>query len=175
MSRSTSGPRSKQGVVEPETIQAHFGWLASQRNTDPMPVACPKCGSRNLRYAHFRSFSERWKSWIGIRPLRCRDCRLRFVERTWRFSNLVYARCPQCWRMDLSSWSERDFHVTFGMRVLLAFGGTPYRCEYCRRNFVSFRKRKERFSFKRWKRLSEERKARQQQQRQQWSGNQGAG
>jgi hypothetical protein len=110
-----------------------------------MSLTCPNCNSRNLRYSRIRSFSERWWSYIGIRPLRCRDCYLRFIERTWRLRAARFARCPRCWRTDLSRWSTADYYVPWTTTLLLALGGNPYRCEYCRVNFVSFRKRKERY------------------------------
>ncbi len=47
--------------------------------------------------------------------------------------------------MDLSRWSKNNYRVTFWKNVLLLLGGHPYRCEYCRVNFVSFRRRKERY------------------------------
>jgi hypothetical protein len=115
-----------------------------------MPIACPKCGSRDLRYSRFHDFAERLWVWLGIRPLRCRDCRFRFIDRTWRLSHLKYARCPRCWRMDLSLWSEKDAHISAFAATRLSLGAKPYRCEYCRLNFVSFRQRHERFNFKRW-------------------------
>jgi hypothetical protein len=110
-----------------------------------MSVICPKCGSRNLRYAHLRSGSERLWSLLGIRPLRCRSCYCRFIERTWRISAMRYARCPRCWRMDLSRWSRNDYRVSFFTGLMLSLGANPYRCEYCRTNFVSFRRRKEKY------------------------------
>jgi hypothetical protein len=110
-----------------------------------MSLVCPKCGSRNLRYSRLRTFSERCGSWFGVRPLRCRECYLRFIERTWRLSSMKYARCPRCWRMDLSRWSTKDYYTKFLTRLLLRLGANPYRCEYCRVNFISFRKRKERY------------------------------
>jgi len=116
-----------------------------------MPVRCPFCGSRNLRYAHRRDLSERFWSLIGVRPLRCRDCHKRFVDRTWRLSSIRYARCPNCWRTDLNTWSLEDHRASTGQALLLRMGARPYRCEYCRINFVSFRKRLESFSFRRWR------------------------
>ncbi len=98
-----------------------------------------------MRYSRLRSVSERCWSWFGIRPLRCRDCRMRFLERTWRIMNMRYARCPLCWRMDLARWSENDYHVPLVKKILLRIGAKPYRCAYCRVNFVSFRRRLHRF------------------------------
>lgn len=110
-----------------------------------MPLSCPNCSSRNLRYARIRSFPERVWACLGIRPLRCRDCRLRFIERTWRLRTARFARCPRCWRMDLGRWSPDDYRTGPGTRLLLALGAHPYRCAYCRTNFVSFRHRKEHY------------------------------
>ena len=54
--------------------------------------------------------------------------------------------------MDLNSWSGKTYEPTFWMRLLISFGAKRWRCEYCRKNFVDFRPRKEVFSFKRWER-----------------------
>jgi hypothetical protein len=107
-----------------------------------MVPKCPGCGGRNLRYAHLRSPSEKIARLAGIRPLRCRDCRQRFVHRTWHLSNLSQARCPTCMGAELTCWSPNHYHVSFGKGLLLFLGAHPYRCERCRCNFVSFRKRK---------------------------------
>ena len=107
-----------------------------------MTPECPSCGSRDLRYAHLRSPSEKIAHLAGFRPLRCRDCRHRFVYRTWKLSDLPHARCPKCLGAELTNWSPSHYHVTFWRGVLLFFGAHPYRCERCRCNFVSFRKRK---------------------------------
>lgn len=111
---------------------------------DRMVPKCPSCGSRNLRYAYLRNPSEKIAKLAGVRPLRCRDCRQRFVHRTWNLSNLSQARCPTCMGADLTTWSPVHYHVSFGRGLLLFFGAHPYRCERCRCNFVSFRKRKRR-------------------------------
>jgi hypothetical protein len=65
---------------------------------------------------------------------------------------MFFARCPRCWRMDLNRWSEDDYWVPAFTRFKLRLGGSPFRCEYCRTNFVSFRPRLERFSFSKHKR-----------------------
>jgi hypothetical protein len=106
-------------------------------------LECPLCGSRNLRYSHRRNRRERLLSLIGIRPLRCRDCRARFVARTWRLSNIRWARCPRCWRTDLATWSPQQHRPSALQRLWLALGAHPWRCEYCRVNFVSFRPARE--------------------------------
>jgi predicted Zn-ribbon and HTH transcriptional regulator len=110
-----------------------------------MTLVCPNCGSRNIRYSHLRTPRERLASLIGIRPLRCRECRQRFEAKVWDPADLPYARCPKCLNMRLSTWSPSHYHVTAGRGLLLFFGANPYRCEMCRYNFVSFRPRKYRY------------------------------
>jgi hypothetical protein len=51
--------------------------------------------------------------------------------------------------MDLSVWSERHYRVSAYKSILLSLGANPYRCESCRHNFLSFRRRKERFRHRR--------------------------
>lgn len=89
-----------------------------------------------------------------VSPLRCLDCKHRFVARTLEWADLVYSRCPICLRQDLNSWTGRTFDPPFWMAVKVAFGAHKWRCEYCRINFASFRKRKEIFTFSRWKKMS---------------------
>jgi len=55
--------------------------------------------------------------------------------------------------MDLALWSIKDAHVTAWKAFLLRLGAKPFRCEYCRINFVSFRARLERFTFRRWAKM----------------------
>lgn len=47
--------------------------------------------------------------------------------------------------MDLSRWSRNDYRISFFTGLLLHLGANPYRCEYCRVNFISFRRRKEKY------------------------------
>lgn len=95
-----------------------------------------------------RGLSERVRSILGIYPVRCRACDARFFSSIWHFRYLRYARCPRCYRMDLSTWSEQYYNPPTLTRAMLRLGATPYRCEYCRCNFASFRACKERFSWR---------------------------
>jgi hypothetical protein len=112
---------------------------------------CPKCGSRYLRPAVCRSFAERMGKLRFIDPLRCLDCQTRFVAQTMVWRDLMYARCPDCRRMDLNSWTGKTYNPHFWTDVKIKFGALRWRCEYCRYNFASFRKRKEVFTFNRWR------------------------
>lgn len=55
--------------------------------------------------------------------------------------------------MDLSLWNDKDCRISMFSAIRLGMGAKPYRCEYCRVNFLSFRPRYERHSFKRWAKL----------------------
>jgi hypothetical protein len=114
-----------------------------------MRIRCPKCDSRDIRYSYLSTPKERLASLIGYRPLRCRECRERFVARIWDPANLPYAQCPKCLNMSLATWSPRHYHVTAWRAFRMFFGASPYRCEPCRCNFVSFRPRK--YKYKRGK------------------------
>ncbi len=115
-----------------------------------MSVCCPKCGSRFLKIAKISGAGIRFAALRGIHALQCGDCKNRFTGRTLVVSDVRYARCPKCLRMDLNLWSEREFQGTRWMRMLIRMGARRLRCEYCRFNFASFRKRKEIFTFRRW-------------------------
>jgi ssDNA-binding Zn-finger/Zn-ribbon topoisomerase 1 len=107
-----------------------------------MVVLCPQCGGGNVRQARMRTPSELLASLVGVHPLRCRDCRHRFATRTWKLADISYARCPKCLNMRLTTWSPSHYHVPLGRGLLLLLGGSPYRCDSCRQNFVSLRRRK---------------------------------
>jgi len=55
--------------------------------------------------------------------------------------------------MDLNGWTGKTYVPPFPVAVKIAFGAKRYRCEYCRLNFAGFRRRKEAFTFNRWKKL----------------------
>jgi hypothetical protein len=116
-----------------------------------MPLACPKCGSRNLRPAQYKNADERINALRFISPLRCKDCRTRFVSKTIFLKELIYARCPKCDRMDLNGWTGKTHKPSVWVAIKVALGAFRWRCEYCRVNFASFRMRREPFTFSRWK------------------------
>jgi hypothetical protein len=114
-------------------------------------VECPKCGSRFLRPSQPRNFKEEI-GWLRLRgPLRCRDCKTRFIGPLIVWQDLLFARCPTCRRMDLNAWTGKTYEPSFWMGLKIKFGAKRWRCEYCRSNFASFRARKEVFTFSRWK------------------------
>lgn len=106
---------------------------------------CPSCGSRHVRVSEPRNFRERLFEWAGIYQLRCKECRARYQGSVWHPKNVIYARCPRCYRMELSTWSEQYYNPPAFTVLALRLGATPYRCEFCRCNFASWRACKERF------------------------------
>lgn len=119
-----------------------------------MPLQCPNCGSRFLRESKPRDATEKLLKWRFVSPLRCLDCKSRFVASTLDLNDMRYAHCPKCDRMDLNQWTGKNYEPPFWVGLLISFGANRWRCEYCRINFASFRKRKEVFTFKRWKNLN---------------------
>jgi hypothetical protein len=114
--------------------------------------ACPECGTRDVRLAHTRGVAERLLELVGVYTLRCKRCQVRFRSRIWRLSEVKFARCPRCYRTELSTWSEQYYNPPFGVVFKLRLGATPYRCEFCRCNFASFRACQERFSWRKYRR-----------------------
>ncbi len=117
-------------------------------------AACPSCGTRDVRLSRSRTFSESLLEVVGVYSLRCKRCDTRFRRSVWNLRNVVYARCPRCLRMELSTWSEQYYNPPLGTIVKLRLGATPYRCEFCRCNFASFRACKERFLWRKYRKAA---------------------
>jgi hypothetical protein len=113
-----------------------------------MQLACPQCGSRDARVAHRKGVIELLQALVGIYPLRCRRCRMRWTTSTWESAAWKYARCPKCYRQELSTWSEHHYSPPRWTAIQLRFGATPYRCAACRCNFASYKKCKEKFAWR---------------------------
>ncbi len=119
-----------------------------------MSVQCPNCGSRYLRDSKMKESTDKIRHWRFEAALRCVDCKTRFVASTLDFSDIFYAKCPICRRLDLNSWSGKAYTPTGWTALKVNLGAKKWRCEYCRINFASFRKRKEVFTFKRWQKMN---------------------
>jgi hypothetical protein len=85
---------------------------------------------------------------VGIYPIRCRRCRARWETSAWADGAWKYARCPRCYRQDLSTWSQQYYHPPAWINFLLRIGATPYRCAACRCNFASFKPCRERYTWR---------------------------
>ena len=113
-----------------------------------MQLACSKCGSREARISHRRTLWEQMKALVGIYPLRCRRCRNRWETSVWADGAWKYARCPRCYRQELTTWSEQYYRPPTWTSFMLNLGATRYRCNPCRCNFASFKSCRERFKWR---------------------------
>lgn len=60
-------------------------------------------------------------------------------------TKLLWAKCPRCYRMDLSTWDPKYYRVGGWTAFQLAIGAHRWRCEACRCNFASFRQRQRKY------------------------------
>ena len=107
-----------------------------------MKIECPACGSLNVRPSRLKGSLDQVLRFLGLVPARCRECSTRFRHSLWQFATMFAAKCPRCYSLTLSTWSEEYYIAPPIMRLLISFGAKRYRCEPCRFNFVSFRARK---------------------------------
>ncbi|SRR5581483_1851162 len=113
-----------------------------------MQLTCPNCGTRDIRVSRPHGLLERLKNWLGLSPLRCRRCRYRWETSVWANGAWRYARCPQCYRQELTKWKETRYNAPRWTRFLLRLGARAHRCEACRCNFADFRPPREAFSWR---------------------------
>src|SRR2546430_14191521 len=113
-----------------------------------MQLACPSCGTREVRVSHRSGLLEGFKGLVGVYPLRCRRCRHRWLTSAWAAGAWRFARCPRCYRQELTTWSEQYYRPGRWIVFLLRMGAIPYRCAACRCNFASFKPCKEKFSWR---------------------------
>lgn len=107
-----------------------------------MHINCPSCGSKRVRHSQVQGVGEWIATLLGRPMLRCKDCQRRFTADVWVLGDLRYARCPRCYRLDLTSWSPEHYFARGWVKVLLMFGARRLRCDYCRHNFAGYRPRK---------------------------------
>lgn len=110
-----------------------------------MAIACPDCGSKKLRLSKSRGLVEAVGTILGIYPMKCAECQVRFHGRITNLPHLIFAKCPRCHKMDLAKWSDHHYHAPFSLRLKIMLGATRRRCVYCRYNFASWRPLKERY------------------------------
>jgi len=113
-----------------------------------MQLDCPSCGTRDVRVSRPHGLADYLKSWVGVSRLRCRRCNYRWETSVWASGSWRYARCPRCYRQELTSWMEHYYNPPRWTRFLLRLGAHPQRCEVCRCNFASFRSRKDNFAWR---------------------------
>lgn len=107
-----------------------------------MALRCPACGSENIRSSLSQTLTDEIGKVFGFFKLRCKDCDHRFSHFIWDAVNSFWARCPRCYRQDLGTWSVKYYRAPTRWLVLMKLGAKRYRCEYCRHNFIDFRRAK---------------------------------
>jgi len=88
-----------------------------------MQLACPQCGTREVRVSQNQGLGEYCKALFGIYQLRCRRCHARWGTSVWSRGAWRYARCPRCYRQELTTWSEQYYHPRPWIVTLLRLGG----------------------------------------------------
>ena len=108
-------------------------------------IRCPSCSSGDVRASMPQGFGERLGRLFGFFQIRCKDCDERFTSSIWAFTDALFAKCPRCYRLDLSTWTTHYYRAPTIWLVAMKLGARRHRCEYCRHNFISWRPAKLRF------------------------------
>ena len=104
-----------------------------------MAVACPECSGIDVRISKWKNRLEQALDLFGIPTMRCLDCSHRWKHSLWRIHEIFHARCPRCYRLELTTWDETYYHVPRTWKILSGLGAKKVRCKACRHNFLSFR------------------------------------
>jgi hypothetical protein len=108
-------------------------------------TTCPKCCSADVRHARDRRLREKLASLLGFQAAKCHDCAHRFLARPFGFMKARWAKCPRCYRMDLSTWDPKYYRVSGWSSLMVTLGANRWRCESCRCNFISYRPRQRKY------------------------------
>jgi DNA-directed RNA polymerase subunit RPC12/RpoP len=106
---------------------------------------CPICGGRKVRSERTRGLREKLLALAGYFAFRCLSCSARFLDKPLGLASTAYARCPKCYRFDLSTWDPSRYRTTTWISIRLWFGAHRWRCERCRINFASWRPRRQKY------------------------------
>jgi DNA-directed RNA polymerase subunit RPC12/RpoP len=93
----------------------------------------------NVRMSRWKNRWEQVMDVLGTPMMRCQDCHHRWGQSLWRFSEMIYARCPKCFRLDLTTWEETYYKIPLLWKLKANLGAKKVRCKACRHNFMSFR------------------------------------
>jgi hypothetical protein len=108
-------------------------------------IHCPSCGSSEVESLETRGIREIALALLGTYAFHCNHCSQEFLARPLGLASLFHAKCPRCYRMDLTIWDPKRYRSRSWERFKLNLGANAWRCEPCRCNFVSFRPRKEKY------------------------------
>ncbi|MCC6585698.1 MAG: hypothetical protein IT168_03180 [Bryobacterales bacterium] len=103
-----------------------------------MMSVCPNCGSERVHVSRGRSLFGRLAYCLGLSTVYCKNCHHRLSEMDNWWDNVRWARCPICYRRDLTDWAEKYLYPRSWERFQVLIGARKHRCRYCRLNFVSF-------------------------------------
>ena len=106
---------------------------------NPMAVACPECSAIDVRMSKGKNRFEQALDLFGVPTMRCLDCSNRWKHSLWRIHEIFHARCPRCYRLELTTWDETYYHVPRTWKIPSGLGAKKVRCKACRHNFLSFR------------------------------------
>ena len=113
-----------------------------------MQLTCPNCGTRDVRVSRPQGLVQHLKNFCGVSELSCRRCSNRWETSMWAGGSWKYARCPRCYRQELTKWTAHYYNPTRWTRFLLKIGAHARRCPVCRCNFATFKPQKEDFSWR---------------------------
>lgn len=108
-------------------------------------VRCPQCDSDHVHVDRTRGIVEQLLGLFGYYAFRCGECYTRFLHSPLGLSKLFYAKCPRCYRMDLSTWDPSYYRASAWSEFKVWLGAHRWRCEACRCNFVSWRVRRQKY------------------------------
>jgi hypothetical protein len=124
-----------------------------------MILKCTECGARDARICQPANLVEHLKTWFGTVQLRCHRCPNRWETSVWANGAWRYARCPRCYRQELTTWNRHDYRPPCWTLIKLRLGAAPHRCAPCRCNFASFKRCKEPFVWRHATRIPATQKA----------------
>jgi hypothetical protein len=102
-------------------------------------IRCPRCSSFEVRPSKKKSFSSSLAEVIGFYRVKCEACSKRWVAYLGFLYEPFCAKCPRCYRTELTTWDPKMFIPNRWQRLKIALGARRARCERCRMNFSSFR------------------------------------
>lgn len=102
-------------------------------------VCCSECGSSSVRSAPSHSLASKIGEFVGYFRVRCEDCGHRWLAYLGLLHDPLAAKCPKCYRTNLTSWNPKYYTPSLLTRIYIALGARRVRCERCRYNFASMK------------------------------------
>jgi hypothetical protein len=93
------------------------------------------------------------KRLFGIYTLKCRACRAHSSLAIFSWRAITRPHCPNCFRYELTRWSEPYSRVSRWTRWKVKLGAAAYRCEFCRVNLASFRRAEHLYTYREYEEM----------------------